>query len=114
MATTRDRTSLSTSLREVARRGGSVVRHETDFVRRTRQILVRTARAFTEDNVTRLGAALAFYTTVAVAPLMVVAMAVAGFFFEENAARERLIGEIEILAGRHAGAALEAVQKPTA
>lgn len=73
------------------------------------RILKHTGKAFMEDNVTRLGAALAFYTTVAVAPLMVFAIAVAGFFFDEGA-REKVIGEVQRLAGQHAGAAIEAVE----
>lgn len=71
---------------------------------------MRTGRAFFEDHITRLGAALAFYTTVAVAPLLVLAIAVAGFFFEETDAREKVIGEIASLAGTHAGKAIESVQ----
>jgi membrane protein len=84
--------------------------------RRIARILARTGKAFFDDNITRLGAALAFYTTVAVAPLLVVAIAVAGFFFEQTDAREKVIGEIASLAGTHAGKAIEsvqAVQSPT-
>ena len=40
---------------------------QVGILSRSGQILVRTAQAFFADNVTRLGAALAFYTTVAVA-----------------------------------------------
>ncbi len=82
------------------------------LVRRILRILARTGRAFIDDNVTRLGAALAFYTTTAVAPLLVLAVAVAGMVFKAEAARDRIIGEIGLLAGRQAGAALEAVQSP--
>src|SRR5687767_13336553 len=46
--------------------------------RRVGRILAWTGKAFFADNITRLGAALAFYTTVAVAPLLVLAVAVAG------------------------------------
>jgi membrane protein len=86
------------------------------ITRRAGRILARTGKAFIDDNVTRLGAALAFYTTVAVAPLLVLAVAVAGFFFSETDAREKVIGEIASLAGTHAGKAIEsvqAVQSPT-
>jgi membrane protein len=85
--------------------------HEAGFSRRTGRILARTMRAFVEDNITRLGAALAFYTTVAVAPLLVIAITVAGFFFDEQA-RERVLSEIDQLAGHQAGAAIAAVQNP--
>jgi membrane protein len=81
------------------------------FTRRTLRILTRTAKAFLDDNVSRLGAALAFYTTIAVAPLMVIAIAVAGIVFDEGA-REQVIGQIQSLAGRQAGEAISAVQSP--
>ncbi|HET7537091.1 MAG TPA: YihY/virulence factor BrkB family protein [Candidatus Didemnitutus sp.] len=79
---------------------------------RVGRILHRTGRAFIEDNVSRLGAALAFYTTVAVAPLMVLALAVAGVFFEESQARESVLREIRLVIGRPAAEALGAVQSP--
>lgn len=83
-----------------------------NLVVRTRRILHRTAIAFLEDNVARLGAALAFYTTVAVAPLMVLALAVAGVFFEETEARESVLTEIRQIIGRPAAEALGTVQSP--
>src|SRR5688572_4850558 len=89
-----------------ATRGTSVA----SFPRRVGRILAWTGKAFYADNITRLGAALAFYTTVAVAPLLVLAVAVAGFFFEGTDAREKVVGEISSLAGAHAGKAIESVQ----
>jgi membrane protein len=80
--------------------------------RRALKILARTGKAFFDDNITRLGAALAFYTTVAVAPLLVLAIAVAGFFFDEQSAREKVLGEIQTLAGPQAGEAIATVQSP--
>lgn len=78
------------------------------------QILVRTARAFLADNVTRLGAALAFYTTIAVAPMLVLAVAAAGIFFDQASARQQVISEIEHLAGAQATAVIATVQNPIA
>lgn len=68
------------------RRGSAPGGNESNrsLPRRIGRILGRTGKAFFDDNITRLGAALAFYTTIAVAPLMVLAIAVAGFFFEET------------------------------
>src|SRR5476651_825893 len=81
---------------------------------RSGRILKKTVQAFLADNVTRLGAALAFYTTVAVAPLLVLAIALAGTVFGTGEARLKVIGEIESLAGSEAGAAVAAVQSPAA
>src|SRR5476651_2319845 len=81
---------------------------------RSGRILQKTVQAFVADNVARLGAALAFYTTVAVAPLLVLTIAVAGTVFAGGDARQRVIGEIERLAGSQASAAVAAVQSPAA
>lgn len=79
---------------------------------RTGRILKRTARAFIEDDVTRLGAALAFYTTIAVAPLMVLAVALAGMFMEESLARETVVQEIRHVIGKPAADAVASIGSP--
>jgi len=85
---------------------------QVGILKRSGRILAKTAEAFVADNVTRLGAALAFYTTVAIAPLLVLAIALAGFVFTENDARQQVIGEIGRLAGSQASAAVATVQSP--
>ncbi len=87
---------------------------QVSIMRRSGRILKKTAEAFVADNVARLGAALAFYTTVAVAPLLVLTIALAGTVFGVGEARLTVIGEIERLAGSQASAAVAAVQSPTA
>lgn len=79
---------------------------------RLRALAGATVRAFFADKVPRLGAALAFYTTVAVAPLLILAVAVAQFFFTEDSARARILGEIQQLVGTSASRALASVQPP--
>jgi uncharacterized BrkB/YihY/UPF0761 family membrane protein len=49
---------------------------------------------------------------VAVAPLLVLTIALAGTVFGKTEARQHVLGEIERLAGSQAGAALAAVQSP--
>ncbi len=73
-----------------------------------------TLRAFFNDSVPRLGAALAFYATIAVAPLLVLTIAVAGTVFHESNARSRVLGEIEHLAGHQAVMALSSIETPEA
>lgn len=85
----------------------------TVCIRQIPHLLWHTLRAFFSDSVTRLGAALAFYTTIAVAPMLVLTIALAGVFFDsEDAARKRVLGEIENLAGEQAGEALQSVKRP--
>ncbi len=86
---------------------------QVSIIRRSGRILARTVHAFASDNIVRLGAALAFYTTVAVAPLLVLTIAMAGTVFGAGDARQQVIGEIERLAGSQASAAVAAVQSPT-
>ena len=54
---------------------------QVSIIKCSDQILLRAARAFLAENITRLGVALAFYTTVAAAPLLVLTIAVAGPVF---------------------------------
>jgi len=82
------------------------------LLRRLGVIGRETVRAYFTDNISRLGAALAFYTTVAVAPMLMLAILGAGIFFHENAARQRVLGEIHQLAGADATRALQAVEPP--
>ncbi len=61
------------------------------------------------DRVPRLGAALAFYTTFALAPLLVIVVAIAGLVFGREAAEGRLLGEMRSLVGKEGGDALQAL-----
>ena len=87
---------------------------QVGILKRSGRILAKTVHAFASDNIIRLGAALAFYTTVAVAPLLVLAIAMAGTVFGAGEARQQVIGEIERLAGSQASAAVAAVHSPDA
>jgi len=95
--------------------GGSAIEaaaEQVSILKRSGRILAKTAEAFFADNVNRLGAALAFYTTVAIAPLLVLAIALAGAVFTEDEARQQIIGEIGRLAGKQAGVAVSTIQSP--
>lgn len=72
-------------------------------------LLRGTAAAFIEDDIPRLGAALAFYTTIAVVPMLILTLLVAGQIFEDQSARDRIIGQITRLAGAQLGEAVETV-----
>jgi membrane protein len=57
----------------------------------------------------RLGASLAYYTIFAIAPLMIIAVSVAGFFFGEQAARKELFGQLNSLVGQNGGDAIQSL-----
>lgn len=53
-----------------------------------------------EDKCPKLGAALSFYTIFSLSPLLVIAVAIAGFIFGEEAARGEIVYQIQDLVGR--------------
>ena len=59
----------------------------------------QTISEWIDDKAPRLGASLAFYTLLSLAPLLVVIVAVAAFAFGEKAAQGQLIWEIQDLVG---------------
>src|SRR6185312_14288129 len=66
-----------------------------------------TGRQWLEDKVPRLGAALAYYSALSLAPLLVIAIAIAGLFFGEAAARGHLLDQVRGLVGVQGGEAIE-------
>jgi membrane protein len=57
----------------------------------------------------QLGASIAFYTMFALAPWLVLTIALAGFVFGADAARGQIVGQIEGLVGADAARAIEAM-----
>lgn len=57
---------------------------------------------FNEDKVPRLGAALAYYTIFSIAPLLLIAIAVAGLVFGREAAQGDIFGQLRGLLGANA------------
>ncbi len=58
-----------------------------------------SAYAWSEDRASRKGAALAYYMAFSLAPMLIIATAVAGLFFGEAAARGQLFAQVENLLG---------------
>src|SRR5690242_6707512 len=72
--------------------------------------LVReTLREFTHDKGTRLAAALAFYASLAIAPLFIIAVGIAGIFFGQKAAEGRIIGELARFIGSSAAEQIQTI-----
>ena len=71
-----------------------------------------------EDNAPRLGAALAYYTVFSLAPLLVIAISVAGLVFGREAAEGRIVAEVQGLVGKVGAEAVQAMlenaRKPSA
>lgn len=72
-----------------------------------RALLHDTWTKFNKDHTDRLGAALAYYSVFSVAPILVIAVAVAGFVFGPDAARGELSVQLQGLLGEEGAAAVE-------
>jgi membrane protein len=70
-------------------------------------LLYASYEGWMADRAPRLGASLAFYTLLSLAPIVIVVIAVAGFAFGERAAEGRLVYEIEDLIGRDVAVAVQ-------
>lgn len=69
-------------------------------------LLKAAARDWWNDNTFRLAAALAFYTIFSLSPIMLIAIALAGMVFGEEAVTRHLVHEIAALVGPEGGRAV--------
>lgn len=63
------------------------------------RVFGQASREWFDDNAPRLGAAVAFYTLLSLAPVIVIAVAVAAVVYGQEAAQGRLAAEIQGIAG---------------
>jgi len=66
-------------------------------------------RAWWDDDAIRLGASLAYYTLFALAPILLVATAVAGLVFGAEAARGQIVGQLDQLVGPDGARAVQSL-----
>ena len=60
-----------------------------------------------DDKASQLGAALAFYSILSIAPLLIIAIAIAALVFDEAAARDQIVDQIDGLVGKEGAEAVE-------
>ena len=68
-------------------------------LRKVGRLLQRTFQEWQEDKASRIAAALAYYTVFSISPLLVIAIAIAGAFFGQQAAREEITFQLTQLVG---------------
>ena len=73
------------------------------------ELLAETATEWWNDKAPRLGAALAYYTILSVAPLLVLVTPVVGWVFGRERARTQIIAQVGQLLGKEAGLAVDAL-----
>jgi membrane protein len=66
-------------------------------------------RAWWDDDALRLGASLAYYTLFALAPILLVATAVAGVVFSADAVRGEIVGQLDELIGPEGARAVQSL-----
>lgn len=78
----------------------------------TWQVLREAADEWMEDKASQLGAAMAFYSVLSLAPLLVIAIAIAALVFGEQEAKDQLAGQMtELMGPAGAEAVVELIQQ---
>ncbi len=62
-------------------------------------VLKQTVAEWQRDKVSRLAAALAYYTTFSLAPVLIIVIAIASFLFEQSTVQTRIIEQLQGLLG---------------
>jgi membrane protein len=74
-------------------------------------ILKDTAKEWSEDKASRHAAALSYYTIFSIAPMLIIAIAVAGLVFGQEAARKGIMDEIGGMIGQGGAEAIQAMME---
>jgi membrane protein len=80
-----------------------------NVLREAGQILKEATLDWIDDKASQLGAALAFYSVLSLAPLLVLSIAGAALFFGEDAARGQIVEQLRGLMGTEGAVAMEAM-----
>ena len=78
------------------------------------RVFRRAVAGWWSDDVPRMGASLAYYTLFALAPILVVAIAIGGLVFGAEAVRGQIVGQIQGLIGLEGGRAVQAMLEAAA
>ncbi|MGH7710468.1 MAG: YihY/virulence factor BrkB family protein, partial [Gemmatimonadaceae bacterium] len=73
------------------------------------QLFWKAMQKWYDDGASRHGAAVAYYTLFALAPVLLVVIAIAGLAFGDEAVRGQLVNEIAALIGRDGAEAVQAI-----
>jgi membrane protein len=79
------------------------------IIRDFRSILMQTVAGWWEIKAPRLGAALAYYTILSLAPMIIIATPLIGLAFDHDRATSGIVGQFEQLVGREGADAVRAI-----
>ena len=74
-------------------------------------LIAQSVAAWLDDFAPSMGAALAYYTLFSIAPLLIIAIAVAGLFFGQEAARGEIVAQMQGLLGTEGALAVQGMLK---
>jgi membrane protein len=79
------------------------------FAKEMRSVITCSVTEWLEHRASSKGAALAFYTLFSIAPILILVIAIAGFFYGPEAARGELLGQLRGLLGPQGAEAIQLV-----
>lgn len=86
-----------------------VVDVTTHWVWRLKIVLSQSLSAWVDQRASSKGAALAFYTLFSMTPILVLAIALAGYFFGAEAAQGEIVAQLQGLVGPNGATAIQAM-----
>jgi membrane protein len=92
---------------------GSGSKERVRFLGAFTALLQQAGVAWLADNAPRFGAALAFYTLFSLAPVLIVAVSIAGLVFGEKAAQGEIVRQFQGLMGMQGATAIETIIQST-
>src|SRR5450631_2898147 len=80
-------------------------------VKKIWELIRKSVGAWLDDYAPSMGAALAYYTLFSIAPLLIIAIAVAGLVFGQDAPRGEIVAQIQDLIGLEGAIAVQGLLK---
>src|SRR3954469_9026583 len=77
------------------------------YLRRLRHVLSKAGNAWMDDHAQSMGAALSYYTVFSLAPLLLIAISVAGLAFGREAAQGAVVDQLQGLIGQQGARAIQ-------
>jgi membrane protein len=81
------------------------------YLRRLRHVLSKAGNAWMDDHAQSMGAALSYYTVFSLAPLLLIAISVAGLVFGRDAAQGAVVDQLQGLVGHQGSEAIQDLLK---
>ncbi len=81
------------------------------YLRRLGSVLSKAGNAWMDDHAQSMGAALSYYTVFSIAPLLLIAISVAGLVFGQDAAQGAVVDQLQGLIGQNGAQAIQDLLK---